>query len=132
MSVIDEPRLVTQELVELAQVLELLRYAREAVLEPRLLAVLRDELALLLLDEIDALVTRRRHYGDVVTRVVRQRAMLTVHEIVVQVDELLHELRMEAHHAQHVVDLALLRLLHFGEDSRHLHTHEHIQSINTS
>ncbi len=112
---------MTEKLVELVQVLELGRYEVNAV-QPALLAVLEEELALLLRDEIGALVARRGQYGNEVTHVEGDRAtaqMLPVHQIVVEGDKLLEELGMEAEQAHQVVHLALQRV-HLRENKRYL------------
>ena len=93
---VDEPRLVTQELVELVEIAQLLRYDREAAAEPVLRAILHDELLLLLIDQVDAFVPCGGHDGQVVARIERQSA-LTVHQVVVEVEELFEKVGMKTH-----------------------------------
>ena len=57
---VDEPGLVAEQFVDLVEVFEFLGYVVEAH-EPVFLAVRRQELFLLLLDEIDAFVARGGH-----------------------------------------------------------------------
>ena len=67
MGAVNEPWLMTHELVELAEIAQLDRYVVEAE-QPLLLTMSRSkEFALLLFYQIGAFVTRSRHDSDVVT-----------------------------------------------------------------
>ena len=106
MALVDEPWLVTDELVEVVQIAQLLRYIVEAH-EPALVALLRYELRLLLIHQVVAVVARGRHDGYVVARLVRQRALI-VHQMAVESHKLVEEIRVKAHHTDHVVHVALM------------------------
>ena len=105
-TLVDEPWLVTDKLVEVVQIAQLLRYIVEAH-EPALVALLRDKLGLLLIHQVVAVVARGGHDGYVVARLVRQRALI-VHQMAVESRKLVEEIRVEAHHPDHVVHVALM------------------------
>lgn len=108
-SLIDQPRLVTDKLIEFTQVFQLLWYVCQTE-QPGLLTLLWNELGLLLIHQVEALVPRRCHDRNVMSQLIGQCA-LRIHQIVVELDVLIEKIGMEGHDTDHIVYMTVVSIV---------------------
>lgn len=110
-----------EDFVDVVEQLEFVRHIAEAP-EPLWVAALLEELLLLDVDQIAALVSRRRHDGDVVAVVGRQRAV-AAHDEALRAGEHLHVRRVVTHRLLDPIQLDVPLCVH----CKHVRVHRECQ-----